>query len=379
MYVKTLGNHRHLKLVGVFDSDPERTELHSARWGVEGYESLDSLLAKCDAKLILNLTNPRSHFDVTHRCLSAGKHVYSEKPLGMTLDEGRQLDQLAKSKGLLLGSAPCSWLSESAATIKQAIDDGMIGDIHLVYANFDDGLIAPNMAPWSWRNDAGIAWPAKDEFEIGCTFEHAGYMLTWLAYFFGPAKSVTSFASCQIHDKGVSVEKMAPDFSVGCITYDNNVVARVTCGLVAPRDKSLMIVGDRGIIYTPTVRSDVGPVYIQTIPSEGRRGGLERRMNRLRSFLEKTFSVVPWSGNDWQFRRKLPLVGKPPEQLVSRMKPVDFLRGPAEMALALEQNRHCRINAEFGLHILELTQELQHPSTPGCTLQSQFARSDLQL
>ena len=48
--------------------------------------------------------------------------------------------------------------------------------MRLVYANFDDGMIAPKTAPWLWRNEAGVAWPAKDEFEVGCTFEHAGYL-----------------------------------------------------------------------------------------------------------------------------------------------------------------------------------------------------------
>ena len=69
--------------------------------------------------------------------------------------------------------------------------------------------------------------------------------------------------ACQIRNKGVVVDVMAPDFSVGCLEYENGIVARVTCGLVAPRDKSLTIVGDGGIIYVDTLRNDVAPVYIR--------------------------------------------------------------------------------------------------------------------
>jgi predicted dehydrogenase len=375
MYVATLGNHPHLDLIGLHDSDPDRAKLHSERWGIASYDSLSELLESSDVEIVLNLTSPRSHYEVSIQCLEAGKHVYSEKPLGMTVAEGTELVELAKSRQLLLASAPCSWMSESAFTIHKAIKDGLIGKVRLVYANFDDGLIAPKMDPWNWHNAAGIPWPAKDEFEVGCTFEHAGYMLTWLAYFFGPAKSITSFASCQIPDKGIDVDKMAPDFSVGCITYDDGVVARLTCGLVAPRDKSLMIVGDDGIIYTDTIRSDVGPIYIQEIPTPGRWGRIERRINRFRSFLERLLPSIIWSGRDWQFRRKLPLQGTKPKSLVSPGKPVDFLRGPAEMAASLQENRACEITADFGLHILELTQHLQHPqpqstplTTPGCRM-----------
>ena len=111
----------------------------------------------------------------------------------------------------------------------------------LVYANFDDGMIAPKLAPWTWVNDCGVPWPAKDEFEVGCTFIHAGYVLTWLAAFFGPAKAVSAFSSCQIADKGIAVDGMAPDFSVGCLEFENGLVARVTCGLVAPRDNRLRL------------------------------------------------------------------------------------------------------------------------------------------
>jgi predicted dehydrogenase len=139
----------------------------------------------------------------------------------------------------------------------------VIGRVRLVYANFDDGMIAPKLSPWSWRNESGVPWPAKDEFEVGCTYEHAGYILTWLAAFFGPALNVTSFASCLLSDKGIAVDSMAPGLTVGCIEYANNVVARVTCSLIAPKDKSLTIIGDHGVLCVPDVRNDICPVYVR--------------------------------------------------------------------------------------------------------------------
>ena len=145
--------------------------------------------------------------------------------------EASKLVALADQNELYLASAPCSLLSPTAQTVWKAIKDNAVGKIRLVYANFDDGMIAPKLAPWTWINDCGVPWPAKDEFEVGCTYVHAGYVLTWLAAFFGPAKTVTSFSSCQIPDKGISVDRMAPDFSVGCIEYEDGIVARVTCGL----------------------------------------------------------------------------------------------------------------------------------------------------
>ena len=82
-------------------------------------------------------------------------------------------------------------------------------------------------------------------------------------------------------------------------------MARVTCGLVAPRDKSLTIVGDDGIIYTSTVRNDIGPVYVQHIPPRGRSSGIERRMNRVRQWLQMRIGLCPWSRRGVAFQTEV--------------------------------------------------------------------------
>src|ERR1700730_11098055 len=117
--------------------------------------------------------------------------------------------------------------------------------------------------PTKWRSASGSRGNAKDEFEIGCTYQHAAYVLSWLAAFFGPARRIQAYASCRIPDKGVAVDEMAPDFSVGCIEYDQDIVARVTCSIVAPADKSIVIIGENGLLHTKHVRDDASPVYLR--------------------------------------------------------------------------------------------------------------------
>src|SRR4051794_39263548 len=170
MYAKTLPNHPTLRLVGAFDTNAHNLTAFCRHWSVRQHTTLESLLDDSSVELILNLTNPRSHFAVTERALNKGKHVYSEKPLGMTSEEARQLVALAAKNRLYLGTAPCSLLSETAQTIWKAINERSVGKVRLVYANFDDGMIAPNLSPWTWMNECGVPWPAKDEFEIGCTY-----------------------------------------------------------------------------------------------------------------------------------------------------------------------------------------------------------------
>ena len=186
-YCRTLSNYPELKLVGAYDHNSRNLRSLCDLWPMRGYESFEQLLGDPSVEIVLNLTNPRSHYEITKRCLDGGKHVYSEKPLAMDAARARELVDLARRSGLYLASAPCSMLSETAQTVWQALREDAIGRVRLVYANFDDGMIAPKLSPWQWKNAAGIAWPAKDEFEVGCTYEHAGYILTWLAAFFGPA------------------------------------------------------------------------------------------------------------------------------------------------------------------------------------------------
>src|SRR5439155_10439285 len=98
---------------------------------------------------------------------------------------------------------------------------------------------------------------------------------------------------------------MAPDFTVGCIEYADGVVARVTCSLVAPKDKSLTIMGDDGVISVANVRDDVCPVYVRPLPPNQIHAALERRLNRLRQWLHVG------NGHEWEFARKLPLARRP--------------------------------------------------------------------
>jgi predicted dehydrogenase len=361
-YGKTLGNYPGLTLMGAYDQNPSNLERFVLRWPTRKYASFDELAGDATVQLVLNLTNPRSHFELTRRCLEAGKHVYSEKPLGMTVGEANALVELAERKNLYLASAPCSVLSETAQTMWKAIREGVIGRVRLVYGNFDDGIIAPTMLPWTWLNESGVPWPAKDEFEVGCTYEHAGYLLTWLAAYFGPALRVTSFASCQSPDKGISVESMAPDFTVGCIEYDEGIVARITCGLVAPKDKSLTIIGDDGVLFVGNVRDDAGPVIVRLSKAGRWESGVRRTARWLRRWVG---SRSPWHIGAATFGRRYPTVRIPRGPIVGPGKPVDFMRGPAEMADAIVGNRPCRLSAQLGAHIVEIVEALQYPERFG--------------
>jgi len=351
-YMITLPNYPHISVKGVFDRDRPRQQRFAKHYSVSEYDSLDQILADSDVEIVLNLTNPESHYEISRACLEADKHVYSEKPLSMDMHEAEELVKLAEQKELRLSGAPCSVLSECAQTMWKQLRQQTIGEVRLVYAELDDGLVH-RMRYRKWLSESGTPWPWKDEFEVGCTLEHAGYYVTWLVAFFGPVKSVTPFAACLVTDKetDVPLDNNAPDFSVVCMQFENGVVARLTCSIVAPHDHSLRIFGDDGILSTSECWNYGNPVMLQ-------------RRTRLALWAEKYPLLTRVMGlgakkcasvkrTDYKHRYK-------------GTTQMDFARGVADMADAIHEKRDCRLSARFCLHVNEVVLAIERPTENGC-------------
>ena len=356
-YLNSLPLHPELKLMGVMDKDEKRSAMFSAYYSVPKYSSFDELLEDRKVELVINLTNPRSHFSVSKTCLEAGKHVYSEKPLAMSFSEAEQLVNLAEKKGLYISSAPSRILAETAQTMWKALREKVIGTVHLVYAEMDGGLIH-RMRYKEWTNELDIPWPYKDEFEVGCTLEHAGYSVSWLIAFFGPVETVTAFSSCQVPDKqtDIPLEVNPPDFSVACIKFVSGIVARLTCSWIAPSNHSLRIFGDEGILCTDDIWRPRSAVYIKRSITIGRRSIMVP--------WKKRYSLVSPPGP--VRTRACRFILSPPGTLIRTWarqfkararhlkKRVDFCIGPAELAAAIREERPCRLSDRYCLHTNEV-------------------------
>ena len=246
-YAATLPLHPELALVGCTDLNETRALVFAQRNGCVAFLTLNDLLQDNRIEIVVNLTNPESHAEVTGASLEAGKHVYTEKPLASDLAIARELTELAKSRGLVLASAPCSVLGETAAAMRAAVRRGDIGPVRLAYAELDDGPIH-RMRPDRWASTAGTPWPWRNEFMTGCTVEHASYHLTWLVALFGSVVRLIAFSGVMVPDKhpDLPADLCAPDFSVATLVFESGVVARLTCSIVAPHDHSLRLIGDFG-------------------------------------------------------------------------------------------------------------------------------------
>lgn len=334
LYMASLAKHADLRVVRVFDKDPARLSAFAAHWSLEAADTLDGLLGGLPKGcIILNLTNPAAHFEVSQACLLAGFHVYSEKPLAMTLDQAKALHGLAAKQGVLLASAPCSVLGEAAQVLARAVREGVAGRPRLVYAELDDGFIP--QAPYAdWQNASGAPWPFADEFQVGCTLEHAGYYLTWLIAMFGPVRRVVAASAELLADKPGGGD--APDFSVAVLFFDGGVVARLTCSIIAPHDHSIRVIGDKGVLAVRRAWDNAAPVRFH------------RRLRLRRRLIDLPF------GRRVRARASHPKVGR------TGAAAMNFALGPAEMAAALAQARPCRLSADFALHLTEVTLAIQN-------------------
>lgn len=345
-YMATLVAYPWIRVAGVFDIDSERLDAFTSYYQLNKYESLEELLGDNRVNIVLNLTNPRAHYEISRRCLEAGRHVYSEKPLAMNYEDSESLVLLAESRGLVISSAPCSLLGNAAQTLWRGVRDGIVGDVRLVYAELDDGMV--HLMPYQrWCSKTGAPWPYKDEFEVGCTLEHAGYYLGWLIAIFGPVKTVTAFSDCLIPDKINDVDfepSDTPDFSVGLLKFETGVVARLTTTIVGPHDHSIRVIGYRGVMEIDDCWFNDAKVRIRKLLTIRRK-----------TFLSPIRSVFKVPGMP---KRKLVNTGG------NRM---DFAAGVAELAESVLQGRSCRLSPRFSLHVTEVSLALQGAGTAACS------------
>jgi predicted dehydrogenase len=136
-------------------------------------------------ELVVNLTPPRAHRDTTRALLLAGKHVYSEKPLAIEVDEGRELVKLARARGLGLGCAPDTFLGSAFQTAHDAVREGMLGE------PFAAAAFVGNSGPEAWHPTPAAYY----EPGAGPLFSLGPYYLTALVQLLGPIAEARGFST----------------------------------------------------------------------------------------------------------------------------------------------------------------------------------------
>ena len=177
MYMNNLCNFFKItEVVGCSDLIPEKAKKRAEQFNIKQMTN-DEILNDPQIKIVVNLTDPMNHYEVTKAALNAGKHVYCEKMMAVTLKEGEELYSLAKKSKLLYTMAPDSFLGASVQTARWVIDSGLIGD----------PVMMSGFCQRSYLLDR-----ADDEIRMvhkaggGIPFDMGGYFLHSFINFFGP-------------------------------------------------------------------------------------------------------------------------------------------------------------------------------------------------
>jgi predicted dehydrogenase len=326
IYMENCQKFPHLELVACSDLDVQRALAQADKFGIPNAYSVEELLTDPDIQLVINLTIPKAHASVCLQALEAEKHVYTEKPLASTREEGRLILETAKKHNLFVGSAPDTFLGAGIQTAIDLIEQGEIG----VPVGASAFMICRGHE--HWHPDPAFYYDVGG----GPMFDMGPYYLTALVALLGPIKRISGSARISYSERtvtskpkaGTKVQVSTPTHLSGVLDFTSGVIGTITTSFDAFGGTSLPpieIYGSEGTILVPDPNTFDGPV-------------------RIRKRDEKEFVEVPLSNGYVQNSRGL---------------------GVEDMAKAILEGGTYRATGELAYHVLEAMHGLHDSAETG--------------
>jgi predicted dehydrogenase len=251
-----------VEVVGVADIIVERAEDRARKYGVSAY-SVDDLLAHPDVDIVVNLTIPAVHAEVAAGPLPMGKSAYNEKPLAINREDGKQLLAAAKAAGVLVGSAPDTFLGGGLQSARKYLDDGLIGRPVAVSAQ----MLGHGMEAWHPDPYFFFQPGAGPLFDVGVYYVQA------MAAILGPVKRVSSLASISFAERLVTakgpkentrIPVNTPTHIQAAIEFENGAVGNLGASFDVweSKNSTLVIYGEEGSLRLPDPNTFGGPIEL---------------------------------------------------------------------------------------------------------------------
>jgi len=326
--------------------------------------SVRELLKDQEIEIILNLTIPKTHYQIAKQSLLNGKHVYSEKPMAINFKDGKDLLKIAKSRKLYIGNAPDTFLGGGIQKSKELVDKKIIGKIKLGNAIFAfPGVQSyhPNPEPWFAKKEGG---PVIDR---------GPYYLTALVNLLGPAKKVTGSIVNGVKRRIIGIgPKKNKTFKVECpttylstIKFENGTVIRLTLSfdVIAHQRNHIELYGDKGSMIVPDPNMFGGSVYVCKKLGKPWKEYKTNKMPLGRINIRSQSSRANESPTNANYRGA----------------------GLAEMAYAIENKKINKCNGELSLHVLDIIQSTMKASITGipqkiktkCKIPKKFSNEEI--
>ncbi|QKJ18322.1 Gfo/Idh/MocA family protein [Microbacterium hominis] len=181
-YLENLGRFPDTEVVILGDLDVERARAQAEKHGVAGFGTAEDVLAHPGVDLVINLTIPAAHIAVSRAAIAAGKHVWTEKPIGLDREGAVELVTEAKAAGLRIGSAPDTLLGPGFQAARRAIEEGRIGRPLFAQTVFQ------TQGPDLWHPNPGFLFAQG----AGPLLDMGPYYFSALVSLFGPVDRVSA-------------------------------------------------------------------------------------------------------------------------------------------------------------------------------------------
>ena len=326
----------NFKIIKCADINHKAAKKCAITYGIKAL-SVKDLLKDKEIEIVLNLTVPKAHYEVSKKALLNNKHVYTEKPMAIDFNHGKELLNLSKRKKLYIGNAPDTFLGGGNKKSKELLEKNFIGKINLgniIFAYPGVQSYHPNPEPWFAKKEGG---PVIDM---------GPYYLTALVNLLGPIKQV--WGSLMWNKKrriigigprkGRSIKVLCPTTYLGTIFFKNKSIIRFTLSfdVIAHHRNHIELYGDKGSILVPDPNMFGGSVY-----------------------------TCKKLGGQWKEHKtnKMPLgkINIRQKSLRANESSINANYrgvGLAEMAYCIQNKKKHRCNGELSLHILDVIQSI---------------------
>lgn len=292
-----------LDVVACADINMEAAEAKAEEHGVQA-QTVDELLANGAVDLVINLTIPAAHAEVSLKAIEAGKHVHCEKPLAVTLEDGRKILDAAAAKGLLVGCAPDTFMGAGFQTVRKMLDDGWIGTVT------GGSAFMLSIGPERWHPNPAFFY----ETGAGPMFDMGPYYITALVHLLGPVKRVAAVTT-KAREVRIATSEAAfgqelpveiPTHYSGSIEFHSGAVISMTISFDVHRHKHtpIELYGVEGSIRCPDPNTFGGPIELFTPTSEDwkEQGFSHPYKNNMRSIGAADLAMAILSGGDHKHR-----------------------------------------------------------------------------
>jgi predicted dehydrogenase len=184
-YLDNLTSFPDLEVRFIADIDEARARSQAEKYGVNGFGSVQQLLADDEIEIVVNLTIPAVHVEVALEVIAAGKHVWTEKPFALDRVSGQHLLDTAHAAGLRVATAPDTFLGAGLQSSRRLLESGAIGTPLTALT------LLQSPGPESWHPNPDFLFQEG----AGPLFDVGPYYITALVQLFGPVARVSAVAS----------------------------------------------------------------------------------------------------------------------------------------------------------------------------------------